>query len=301
MGPCSRNLAALFLFSLFGLAPVEPAELSSQGPSELITAESVPRTILESKSSYVFESGLENFGKQDAFEIEVEAGRRFLLSGRCYLRLGVAYHQYDFGQTSGPVPGHLQSFAGVIGIEYMRGHHVGAFFYAKPGFYTENDVTLDSFDVPMTFGSAFVLQKDRLYLFAGATASLLRGKFPVLPLLGVIWLPSDQLRVMGLVPDPRIVYSPAKTLDLWIGGELNGGSFRTDEDRDIRPSKLSRAAVDYSDYRAGFGVTYSPSDAFTLDLGAGYSLQRSFDFERAGEKYSADPAPYFRLAIKAKF
>ena len=301
MPPRSRKLAALSLLGFLGVASAESAEITSQGPADLMTVEDVPRTIFESKSSYVFGSDLENFGEQDAFEIEVEAGRRFLLSGHWHLRLGVAYHRYEFGQTSGPVPGHLQSFAGVIGIEYMRGQDVGAFFYAKPGFYTENAVSLDSFDVPMTFGSAFVIQKDRLYLFAGATASLLRGKFPVLPLLGVIWLPCDKLRVMGLVPDPRVVYSPTKTLDLWIGGELNGGSFRTDEDKDIRPSKLSRAAVDYSDYRAGFGVTYSPSDTFTLDLGAGYSLQRSFDFERAGEKYSADPAPYFRLAIKAKF
>jgi hypothetical protein len=301
MGPCSRNLAALFLFGFLAVAPVDSAEITSQGPSDLITVENVPRTILESKSSYVFGSDLENFGKQDAFEIEVEAGRRFLLSGNIYLRLGVAYHRYEFGQTGAPVPGHLQSFAGVIGIEYMRGQHVGAFFYAKPGFYTEDDVRLDSFDVPMTFGSAFVVQKDRLYLFAGATASFLRGKFPVLPLLGVIWRPCEQIRVMGLVPDPRIIYSPTKTLDLWIGGELGGGSFRTDGDKDIRPRKLSGAAVDYSDYRAGIGVTYSPGAAFTLDLGAGYSLQRSFDFERAGEKYRADPAPYFRLAIKAKF
>ena len=296
-----RNLTALILFSVLGVASVESAELTSQGPSELVSVENVPRTIFETRTSYVFESALENFGNQDAFEFHAEAGRRFLLSGDIYLRLGVAYHRYEFGGTGAPVPDHLQSFAAVIGFEYMRGQHVGACFYAKPGFYTEDAIGLDSFDVPMTFGSAIVVQKDRLYFFGGATTSFLRGKFPVLPLFGVIWRPSDKLRVMGLVPDPRIVYSPTKALDIWVGGELGGGSFRTDSDKDIRPSKLSGAQVDYSDYRAGIGVTYSPSNAFSLALGAGYSLQRSFDFERAGEKYSADPAPYFRLAVKTKF
>lgn len=298
---CPRNLVALILLSVLGVARAEPTEITHQGPYDLVRVDNVPRTIFETKTSYVIESALENFGNQDAFEFQVEAGRRFLLTGDFYLRLGVAYHRYEFGQTGAPVPNHLQTFATVIGIEYMRGQHVGACFYARPGFYTENDVGLNSFDVPVTFGSAIVVQKDRLYFFAGATTSFLRGKFPVLPLFGVIWLPSEKLRVMGMVPDPRIVYSPTKSLDIWVGGELGGGSFRTDGDSNIRPRKLSGAQVDYSDYRAGIGVTYSPSSTFTLDLGVGYSLQRSFDFERAGEKYSADPAPYFRLAVKTKF
>ncbi len=80
-----------------------------------------------------------------------------------------------------------------------------------------------------------------------------------------------------------------------------GGSFRTDHDDKILPRKLSGTQVDYSDYRAGLGVTYAPVDAVSVDLGAGYSIQRSFDFNRAGEDYRTTPAPYFRLAIKAKF
>ena len=303
----------MFLCGVLGVASAESAEITNQllqsrqmpvphdGPPDLVAVENVPRTIFETRTSYVVESALEGFGNQDAFEFHVEAGHRFLLTGDFYLRLGVAYDRYEFGDTGAPVPLHLQSMAAVIGLEYMRGQHVGACFYAKPGFYTENDIGLNSFDVPMTFGSAIVVQKDKLYFFAGATTSFLRGKFPVLPLFGVIWRPSDTIRVMGLVPDPRIIYSPNKTLDIWVGGELGGGSFRTDSDDSIQPRKLSGAQVDYSDYRAGFGVTYSPSNVFSVDLGAGYSLQRSFDFERAGEKYSADPAPYFRLAVKTKF
>jgi hypothetical protein len=266
-----------------------------------IVGESVPRTVFETKTGYVFESDVQNFGKQDALRTEIEAGHRIHVASHFYLRLGLAYNRFDFGKTSGPLPDHLQSFAGVISIERMQGKHVGAFFSIKPGFYTEDHLGLESFDAPMTIGSIFVLQKDKLYLFAGATASFLRGKLPVLPLLGIIWLPCDNLRLMGVVPDPRIVYSPIKNLDLWIGGELVGGSFRTDHDEDILPRKLSGTQVDYSDYRAGLGLTYSPHDGVSLDFGAGYSIQRSFDFNRAGEDYRADPAPYFRLAIKARF
>lgn len=263
--------------------------------------EAVPHTIVEMKSGYVFASDLENFGSQSSAQSKIEISRRFLVAGNYYLRLGAAYDRFDFGATDAPVPDHLQSFAGVIALEYLRGQHVGAFFQIRPGFYTEDDLGLSSFDAPMTAGRIFVLQEKKLYLFAGATASFLRGDLPVLPLAGLIWLPREDLRVMAIVPDPRIVYSPTKKLDLWVGGELVGGSFRTDHDDDITPRKLSAAQVDYSDYRVGFGLEYAPSDALSLDFGIGYSLQRSFDFNRAGEDYATEPAPYIRLALKAKF
>ena len=107
--------------------------------------------------------------------------------------------------------------------------------------------------------------KGQLYFFAGATTSFLRGKFPVLPLFGVM----DAAKKSG-----SWVWFPIRDrlfafegFDIWVGGELGGGSFRTDSDSNIQPRKLSGAQVDYSDYRAGFGLTYSPSSNFTIALG----------------------------------
>ncbi len=86
-----------------------------------------------------------------------------------------------------------------------------------------------------------------------------------------------------------------------MGGEFTGGSFRTDRNDAIIPHKLSNAQVDYSDYRAGAGISYSPSDDISFDLGGGCSIERSFDFHRAGENYKTDPAPYLRFEFKARF
>lgn len=297
----SKPACILFLFLVVPAAGWAERLTAFNGSPQTVSEETVPHTIFESKHGYVFGSDLGGFGQQDVFQTEIEVARRFQLKGNFYLRLGLAYNRFDFGSTGAPVPDHLQSVAGIIGIDYMRGKHVGAFFQARPGFYTEDHFGSSSFDVPMAFGSIFVVQEERLYLMAGATSSFLRGKVPVLPLVGMIWLPRTNLRVMGVIPDPRIIYSPTKKLDLWIGGELVGGSFRTDHDDKIVPRKLSGTQVDYSDYRVGAGVTYTPVDEVSVDLGAGYSLQRSFDFNRAGEDYRTDAAPYFRLAIKAKF
>ncbi len=57
-------------------------------------------------------------------------------------------------------------------------------FSFGPGFYTENDFDSASFDVPITLGRVFVLQPDRLYVFAGANAAFLRGRWPVIPIAG---------------------------------------------------------------------------------------------------------------------
>jgi hypothetical protein len=263
-----------------------------------------PLDIFTMENSYVFESDLNHggsFGKQDEIQNQFEYGHRIRISGNTYVRLGLAYDRFDFGSTSAPVPNHLQAFAGVLGVEVMRGSDVGAFFQVRPGFYTQNDFGISSFDIPITLGRIFILQPDKLYVFVGANASFLRGGYPVIPLAGVIWIPCDQVRVMGVLPEPRLIYSPTKNLDLYVGGEVTGGSYRTDTNNGIAPHKLSGAQVDFNDYRAGVGLAYSLNKSVTLDFGAGYSIQRHFAFHRAGENYRTDPSPYLRLELKAQF
>jgi len=266
--------------------------------------EAVSLDLFEYDSSYVFGSDLHrggSFGDQSALQNSFSYGHRFFLTGHLYLHLGVSYERFDFSSTFAPVPEHLQGVAGTIGIDYMHNNDVGAFLQVKPGFYTENNFDSASFDAPITLGRIFVLQPEKLYVFVGANASFLRGRFPVIPLAGLIWRPNSQWNIMAILPEPKIIYSPCNKLDFWVGGQLTGGSFRTDRDDTIVPHKLSGAQVDYSDYRVGAGFIYSPCDAVTVDLGAGYSLQRKFDFYRADMTYKTDAAPYLRLEVKAKF
>ena len=90
-------------------------------------------------------------------------------------------------------------------------------------------------------------------------------------------------------------------MDLWIGGQITGGSFRTEENTNIFPAKLNHAEVDYSDYRAGAGLVWHATDAIDLDIGGGYSIQRRFNYERADVDFKTDPAPYLRLLVKLEF
>jgi hypothetical protein len=266
--------------------------------------EKTPVDLFSLETSYVFESKLsndENFGDQSAWEFEGEYSHRFHLTGRWYLRAGFNYNRFEFSNSGAPVPDHLQSVAALISLDYMVGADRGAFLEIRPGFYGEDDFREDSFDIPITVARAWVLKPEKIFLITGVNVAFLRGEYPVLPVVGLVWHMSDQWLLYGVVPEPRLVYMPNKKLDLWVGGQITGGSFRTDRNDAIVPHKLSNAQVDYSDYRAGVGFVWHATDSVDLDFGGGYSIQRRFHFDRAGEDYTSDPAPYVKVSLKAEF
>lgn len=301
-----KSATLLFLVTILSLS-VALGQEAFKETRTIASNDNFERTSLDLihlESSYVFESDLHNhgsFGDQDALQNSISYSHRFLLNGKIYLRIGFSYERFDFSSTSAPVPNHLQSLAGLIALEYMVGNDVGAFISVQPGFYTENEFREDSFDYPITLGRVFVLQPDKLYFFVGVNAAFLRGEYPILPLAGLVWKPSTIWNLYAVVPEPRVTYSPNKNLSFWAGGQLVGSSFRTDRNDGIVPHKLSNAQVDYSEYRAGLGVEFHPSDRISVNVGGGYSLLRRVNFERAGEEFKADPAPYVRVGLRAEF
>lgn len=284
-------------------AGTEVNEKTAIAPDQT-TTEPVPLDLFNFQTAYVFESDLNHggsHGKQDELQTAFEYGHRIQLHDKIYLHLGVSYERYDFGSTDAPVPNHLQAIAGVVGIDIMHGKDVGAFIEFRPGFYTENDFGISSFDCEIAVGRIFVVQPEKLYLFAGAYAAFLSGGYPVYPLGGVIWIASDKVRLMGVLPDPKLIYSATDKLDLWLGGQLVGGSFRTDRNDQIQPKKLNGTQVDFDEYRAGLGLSYDLAKNCSLDFSAGCSIQRHFAFHRAGENYRTDPSPYVSLQLKSSF
>jgi hypothetical protein len=302
LSPFALIIAFLCLLPLASGGPVETTATNTTAASS--SDDYVPLDIFNIDSGYVFESDLNHGGsrgKQDEIQNQIEYGHRIHLTGDYYVHLGLSYDRFDFGSTDSPVPNHLQAIAGVFGIDVMKGSDVGAFISFRPGFYTQNDIGINSFDVPISLGRIFIVKDKELYIFLGAYASFLRGGFPVWPLGGLIWIPSKKVRLMGTLPDPKLIYSVNDKLDLYLGGELVGGFYRTDRNPGIEPAKLNGAQVDFVDYRAGIGFSYALNKLSTLDVGAGYSIEREFNFDRAGETYRTDPSPYVRVSLKLAF
>jgi hypothetical protein len=268
----------------------------------------VPLDVFDTENTYVFGSDLNHggsFGKQDEVQNHFYYAHRFGITGNWYARTGVAYDRFDFGNTSAPVPVHLQSGAAVISIDYMHGDDIGAMLEVRPGFYTEEHIGLSSFDCPITLIRFWVLKPNTFYLLTGVNYSFLRGGTGVAPVAGFVWVPCKKFRVMAVPTEPRAIYCVNKQLDVYLGAEIEGGSFRTDHHDEFRGiphvAKLSGTQVDFEDYRVGGGLVWSPTNHIDFDLGAGCSIERAFLFHRAGENYRTDPSPYVRLEFKARF
>jgi hypothetical protein len=310
----NRSAGWILGVTLFFLAIAFPAQSGTE-PQMVQQAEQcdkdsdkVPLDIFEMESSYVLESDLNHggsFGKQDELQNHIYYAHRFQVTGNWYARAGLDYDRYDFGNTDAPVPVHLQSGAAVISVDYMHGDDIGAMLEFRPGFYTEEHIGLSSFDCPITLIRFWVVKPDTFYLLTGVNYSFLRGGSGVVPVAGFVWVPNKKFHLMAVPSEPRAIYCVNKQLDLYVGGEFQGGSFRTDHHDDFlgipHVGKLSGAQVDFEDYRVGGGLVWSPNNLVDVDLGAGCSIERAFLFHRAGENYRTDPSPYLRIEVKARF
>ena len=240
-------------------------------------------------------------------DLSLEYGRRFHLFGQVYLKVAAAYERYDFSATNAPIPTSLQSLGGVVALEYIQQGEVGAFFRTAPGVYYSdfNQISRGNFNIPFSLGTILPIGK-KVYVLVGLETNVL-AKYPVLPVLGVIWLITDHLRVMGREPDPQLVYSVNDAIDLFIGAELNGGSYKRDYNPDYTKGnrRFSGAVLDYSETRLGGGVTYSPKKNLDLDIdfAGGWDLGQNFDFYRgeSTKEFKTRGAPYARISLEANF
>jgi hypothetical protein len=159
----------------------------------------------------------------------------------------------------------------------------------------------DSIDVPWKVWVTFPLKKDKIFGVIGAGGAINSNPIAA-PGGGLIWLFTDHLRLEGIFPKPSLVYNPNDDWEFRIGANLMYESFRTDDViTPARKLQVHNAVVQYSEDRVGLLVTYSHFKPLDITLDVGCTIRRDFDFFRAEASAKSDPAPYGRLAIKAKF
>ena len=220
--------------------------------------------------------------------------------GGWFMRLGADYGRFDFSLHDAPhLPDTLQSVSGLVALEYMVNNNAAFMIETQPGVFFEHKINAGSFDAPTRIAVAYpVFGGDKFYLIAGVTVSALLA-YPVLPIGGVLWHINDNWDLRAYLPNPRLVYQYSPNFELWAGGELVGGAYKTDF-RTVKPQTLSGAAVTYYDARVGAGLTWRVKPV-TFDLGAGYTVWSAFDYNRAIQNYSTHPAPYVRLTARLDF
>jgi len=226
---------------------------------------------------------------------------RFLITGKWYFRLGFEYERFDFGGSANGLPNHLQAIYDHLAIEYVIKDHAGAGLELDPGFYFQNRITGDDFDIPWKIFVSFPLKKDKIFGVIGLGGGLYQHPI-VAPGGGLIWLFNDKLRLEGVFPKPALVYDLTDDWQFRIVGNLYYESYRTDDVfTPLHKLQLHNAVVQYNENRVGLQASYSGIKHFKITAIGGCTFLRDFDFFRAHVSEKTDPAPYVQLSIDAKF
>jgi Domain of unknown function (DUF6268) len=295
-----RNLAVLFVLGAVS-AVAGPATLRVQ-PSPA-PADENSHNLFNYETTYTFQSDFEEskLGHGDSLYDDFSYDHRFHITGKVYFRAGIEYERYDFGGSDNGLPDHLQGLYGHLALEYVVKDYPGAAIEIDPGFYFQNHIDGNAFDVPGKAFVSFPLIKDKVF----ATVGFGWGQFQdpvVAPGGGITWLINDKLRLQAVFPKPALVYQPNDDWDIRAIGELNFIGARTDEVHTTEQKlQVDDAIVQYSEYRAGLQVGYSGFKPFKIIAGAGCTIQRNFDFFRVDQSKRTDPAPYIRIGAEAKF
>jgi hypothetical protein len=255
------------------------------------------------ESTYTFNSDFHEtkLGNGESLYDDFSYDHRFLITGKWYFRAGVEYERFDFGGSENGLPNHLQAAYAHLALEYVVHDHVGAGIELDPGAYFENRITGDAVDVPWKIFVSFPLKKDKVFGVIGLGGALYQHPI-VAPGGGIIWLISDKMRLEGVFPKPALVYEPNDDWQFRLLGELFYESFRTDDVLTTEHKlQLHNAIVEYNEDRVGLQAKYSGIKPFQIIAGAGCTVRRDFDFYRAHQRAVADPAPYVRLSVEAKF
>src|SRR5205807_5886377 len=112
------------------------------------------------------------FGSGDSLDGDYSVDRRFLISGKSYFRLGGEYERFDFGGANNGLPNHLQAVYAHLAYEYVVHDRAGAGVEINPGFYFQNRITGDAFNIPWKIFVSFPLKKDKVYGVLGVGGSL---------------------------------------------------------------------------------------------------------------------------------
>jgi len=141
-------------------------------------------------------------------------------------RFGLSYQRYDFGLSKvAPFPDALQAENLVVGADFSLFSSWLVRVEADPGFY--NDARSDrfkNFNVPFSLGGSYIASEDVQWV-VGLGIDFNR-QFPVIPAIGVRWALNDNWVIDAVLPTPRIEYEWSKNLTLFLGADLDDGTYR---------------------------------------------------------------------------
>ncbi len=234
----------------------------------------------------------------------------FSVSGRVPLRPGmmlipgVAYTHTTLDTSAGtPLPGSVQELSLSLGVRGVLSQQWAYLAAVRPGFYGDfKNVGSDSFNVPL-FLAAFYRQSETLTWTFGLTANAFNDN-PVLPVVGVIWKFAPDWQLDVGFPRTGVSYKFDSKLTLRGGLSVLGGNYRITENLGVPApgvARLNNTYLDLTEVRVGAGLAYKLDGGFELDLDAGVTTLRRFDYPDRNYRLKSDNVGWLSLTLNRRF
>lgn len=232
----------------------------------------------------------------------------FSASGRVPLRQGMmlipglAYSRTTLDASAGvPLPGSVQELSlslGVRGVLSQKWFYLAAL---RPGFYGQKLVG-DSFNAPL-FLATFYRQSETLTWTFGVTANAFNDN-PILPVVGVQWKFAPDWQFEVGFPRTGVSYTVNSALTVRGGLSVLGGGYRITENLGVPApgvARLNNTYFDITEVRLGAGFTYKFAGGLDLDVDAGATTLRRFDYPDRNYRLNGDNVGWLSVTLNRRF
>lgn len=239
-------------------------------------------------------------GSADELEMrELKFGltRRFDGKRRLEFSTGINYTLRDIeAPASARLPDALHTLALQLGAEYRYSEKLTLAARVSPGLSSDFEGTGgDDFRVPVSFQARYRFSST-LTTVTGLAYTGQSHSIPVLPVLGVSYLPSERWSFTVGFPRTAAVYKFPQGTELFLAGEFSGGEYG------VHTPEVGADVLRYKEYRALLGAEFPAFPGGRLAVSAGYAFGRKFSFyEGDRPDLKLDNSPLARIEAKIQW
>ncbi len=267
--------------------------------------DSEPVSIVKQPEKKLWETSLESSwfngstihgtgGELSMTELKAAFTRRFLPNPLVGISAGIQYSLKEFeAPQTARLPESLQRLSIIMGGEYHSSDDLTYGFRLSPGISSDN-IHFDASDirVPVALHATYKMSR-KLSLTGGVAYTGHKHSAPLLPLIGIRYLPTEQWFLALGLPRTAVVYKPNRETDIFVAGEFSGGEYR------LHDPSIGADIVSYRDYRLLAGAETGLSPYVRVGIAGGYAFAREFDFYEGNRRdVQLDNALFGRLTIK---
>ncbi|GFE61974.1 DUF6268 family outer membrane beta-barrel protein [Geobacter sp. AOG2] len=226
-------------------------------------------------------------------EAKVGFSRRFVIDPKIDLSAGLKYSLREIdAPDSARLPESLHTLSLDLGAVYHVDKRLTLGVRVSPGVGSDfKGFSAGDVRVPVAVHANFQASRS-LSLIGGVAYTGMNHSYPVMPVLGLLYIPSEQWVFALGFPRTGVVYKPDRKTDLYVGAEFAGGEYQ------LHDPPVGANVVSYRDYRAVAGVDLRVLPFAKMGIAGGYAFARKFVFYDGNRNdINLDGAPFGRVAL----